>query len=354
MANIIPLLFKLYTILNRKLTFHKYIDLNTLENSYYLYEAHKLGVSSNIIMDNVLQLTNRNEVYNIWRSGTDLDGLGSLHVSGDKVYCYSMFEKSNIPTPNHMVLKSGDYKNAIVFKKRIKSPVVIKPARDTGDSKGVFVRPETLSEIYWAVNCAGAYGKEIIVEEYFRGTNYRLLFCKGQFLGASARVPASIVCDGAHSINELIILSNRGRRRIGDILPYETVSRPILYEIRITRQVKKVIGRQGLRLISVGAKGDLVQLHETCHWLYGGQYFDVTDEISPVLVDACRKSVEAIGIKLAGVDLIAQDIKDPKRGTYVINEINTTPALLIHYEVQNQEKRRDVARMILESMFHLK
>jgi len=72
------------------------------------------------------------------------------------------------------------------------------------------------------------------------------------------------------------------------------------------------------------------------------------------LVDACRKSVEAIGIKLAGVDLIAQDIKDPKRGTYVINEINTTPALLIHYEVQNQEKRRDVARMILESMFHLK
>lgn len=354
MPNIIPILFKLYTIFNQKLKFHKHIDLNKLENSYYLHEAYKLGISNNVIMDNVVQLRNGNEVYNIWRSGTDLDGLGSLHVSGDKAYCYSVFEKGNIPTPKHIILKSGDFKNAIAFKKRIKSPVVIKPARDTGDSKGVFVRPETFSEIYWAVNSAGAYGKEIIVEEYFTGTNYRLLFCKGQFLGASARVPASIVCDGFHSVKELIILANKERRQIGDILPYEAIKRPILYEVRITRQLKKVVRRQGLRLSSIVGRANVIQLHETCHWLYGGQYLDVTDDISTVLVDVCRKSAEAVGIKLAGVDLIAQDIKDPKKGTYVINEINTTPALLIHYEVQNQEKRRDVARMILEAMFHLK
>jgi cyanophycin synthetase len=353
MLNTLPILFKLCTIFSQKLAFYKHIDLNKLENSYYIKEAQKLGINSNIIMDNVLQLRKGDEVYNIWQSGTDLDGLGSLHVSGDKAYCYSMFEKIGIPTPKHAIFKSGDYKSAIDFKNRMKSPIVIKPARDTGDSKGVFIKPETFREIFRAVNIAGAYGREILVEKYFEGTNYRLLFCKGRFLGASARVPASIVCDGFHSIKEMIVLANKGRLQIGDIFGYEALERPILYEIRITRQLKKVIRKQGLRLSSIVGNGRVVQLHDTCHWLYGGQYLDVTDEISPVLVDVCRKGAEAIGIKLAGVDMIAQDIKEPREETYVINEINTTPALLIHYEVQNQEKRRNVARMILETMFHL-
>jgi D-alanine-D-alanine ligase-like ATP-grasp enzyme len=54
------------------------------------------------------------------------------------------------------------------------------------------------------------------------------------------------------------------------------------------------------------------------------------------------------------VDLIARDIRNPKEGTYVINEINTSPALLVHYEVQNQEKMRPVAKEILRTIFNSK
>ena len=69
------------------------------------------------------------------------------------------------------------------------------------------------------------------------------------------------------------------------------------------------------------------------------------------MVELGRKAVQVIGIKWAGVNLIARDIRNPKEGTYVINEVNTSPAPLIHYEVQNQDRMRPVAREILKMMF---
>ena len=351
--HVAPLFFRVLVRAQKRIQTKHKVKFDKLENSYYLFEGEKLGINTKIIMDDVLQLSKGHEVYNIWHSGTDFDGWGSLHIAGDKVHCYSMLKKAGIPVPRHVVLKSGDYKNAIAFKKQINVPIVIKPARDTGDGSGVFIKPESNLATLFAVNCSGAYGKEVIVEEYFEGTNYRLLYCKGRFVGASSRIPAFVVGDGMHSISELITNLNKGRREIGDLEPYDPTTRPVLYRIAISRSLKKLVNRQGLKLNSIPGKGVVVRLQDICHWLYGGQYWDVTDTISTDLIEIGKEAVQAVGVKLAGVDLIAKDIIDPKEGSYVVNDINTTPAVLVHYEAQNRDKIRPVARDILKIMFGL-
>lgn len=82
-----------------------------------------------------------------------------------------------------------------------------------------------------------------------------------------------------------------------------------------------------------------------------GSYWDVTEDICPDLANAGAKLAKALGIRLAGVDIIAEDIRHCDAGNYVLNEINTTPALLVYYEVQNRDKCRPVAELILDRLF---
>jgi len=326
-------------------------DFLKVDYSYYENETIEFGIESRILKNNVLQLRKGEKVQNIWKSFTDLDGEASLMIAGDKPLCNYMLKEAGIPVPEYVVLPRGDFFGAIRFKKNVNSDIVIKPARDTGDSKGVFIKPNSIFSIWYAVNYTGAFGREIIVEKFFQGLNYRLLFCKGRFLGASARIPASLKGDGIHSVRELIQIANIGRQKQGRYLKYTPETRPILYEIEITKDLIKLLKKQGFKINSIPEKDEIIMLQEICHWLKGGEYHDVTGIVSQKLVNICHKAVDILGVKLAGVDVIAKDIQNPEDSTFVINEVNTSPGLLVHYEVQNQQQMRPVAKEIIKSMF---
>ncbi len=326
-------------------------DILPLEYSYYMHEAQHLGIKAVLLENNVLQLRKNGVVQNIWRSYTDLDGEASLKIAGDKAFCSSILKQQGVPVPDYTVLKSGDYHGALLFKQRVNAPIAIKPARNTGDSKGVFLKPDTPFSIRYAVTYAGLYGPEIIVERFFEGTNYRLLFCKGKFLAASSRNPAAVVGDGVHTVSELITIANKGRKNNGKCIGYDPLTRPILYKIPVPRAMAGLVKKQGFSPGSIPPQDTHVRLQDICHWLYGGEYHDVTDDISPDFIALGKRIVDILGIKLAGIDLIAEDIGRAEQGSYVINEVNTTPGLLVHYEVQNRNKVRPVARDIMDVMF---
>jgi len=327
-------------------------DITQLESSYYIHEAQALGVQASILDNNVLQLRRNGAVQNIYRAFTDLDGEGTLMIAGDKVFCSSMLRRHGIPIPESVVLKSGDHRGAAEFRRRIGAPIVIKPAKNTGDSKGVFIRPDSGFAIWRAVNLAGQFGNEILAERFHEGTNYRLLFCRGKFLAASSRNPARVVGDGIHTVRELIHRANAGRLPTArEITAYDPATRPILYRIPVTGELRALVKRQGFSMNSIPQEGKVVMLQDICHWLYGGEYLDVTDEVSPDFIELGKKVVDILGIKLAGIDLIAQDIRVARPGKFFVNEVNTSPALLVHYEVQNRREMRPVAREIIRSMF---
>lgn len=322
-----------------------------LEYSYYLHEAPGLGIQTCILDNNILQLRKNGSVQNIFHAFTDLDGEASLMIAGDKIFCNSLLRRQGIPVPDHAVLRSGDYRGAAEFQRKCGAPVVIKPAKNTGDSRGVCIDPATPFALWRAVNHAGMFGREILVEKFCEGTNYRLLFCRGSFLAASSRDPARVIGDGAHTVRALIDLANAGRMENGRLVEYDPNTRPILYKIPVTKGLAGLLKRQGLTLDSVPLKGEEVSVQDICHWLYGGSYHDVTDEVSPDFIALGKKVVDLLGIKLAGIDLIARDIRTALPGTYVINEVNTSPGILVHYEVQNRHKVRPVAREIIRAMF---
>jgi len=327
-------------------------DFSPVHYSYYLQHTPEFGVEHKLLSNNVLQLRKGKNVQNVYLgSFLDFDGRATLMIASDKVLCSTMLKEAGIPVPRHAVLPSGDYRNAMAFKRTINGPIVIKPARHTADGIGVFLRPESSASIWYAAHCAALYGEEMVVEEYFEGTNYRLLFCEDRFLSACARLPSCVVGDGIRTIRELIAMENRGRRKQGDYLPYSRETRPILYEILISPDLKRQLRKQGYTLKSIPHKGDKVFLQDVCHWFRGGRYEDVTDILSSEFVRVGRRAADVLGIKFAGVDLIAKDITRPAPGTYAINEVNTSPSLLIHYEVQNQANLRPVAREILSMMF---
>ncbi|WP_028575397.1 hypothetical protein [Desulfonatronovibrio hydrogenovorans] len=330
----------------------KSADLLELIHSYYEYEARVLNLNYEICKSKIVQITDGRTAFNFSGSYTDFDGKPTMILAGDKEYSYSVMDKNNIPVPRHQFIKNGDFRSALAFRKNPEELVVIKPARDTGDSTGVFVGLKNTAEIVISMFKAGLYGKDVLVEEFVHGTNYRLLFFKGKLLSACSRIPARVVGDGNSTISQLIDQTNFGRMEQGVVVRYRPDSRPLRYKIKIDQQLKETIARQGFKLDSVPEKDVIVHLQNICHWLKGGEYYDVSDRIAPEIIQTCAKAVACLGVKLAGVDVIAQDISDPCKG-YVINEVNTTPCLLVHYEVQNRDMVKPVLNFILMDTFGL-
>jgi cyanophycin synthetase len=350
---LIKVIYKIQSYIKNRIKRNKNRSALTMYNSYYLIAADQLKITTKIFDNLILQFRKEDKVMNIWSAWTDLDGEPTLMIAGDKPLCYDLLQAHNIPIPNYKVLKNGDYKGALHFKRECNSPVVIKPARNTGDSAGVFVKLQKNTDILYAVLSASALSDEIIIEKFVGGINYRLLFCRGEFLAASSRIPRYIIPDGVHNIRYLITKENKTRLKNGLYLKFSDHKRPIKYKIPIDKETNQILKEQGYTLQSIPQKNTKVPLQRICHWFYGGEYYDVSTEISDEIIEICKSAVSILGIKLAGVDIIAKDIRNVTEGSFVINEVNTTPALLVHYEVQNQERMRPVAQDILKSMFDL-
>lgn len=345
---------KVKNYLNREKKKGKEKAITEMINSYYQLAAKELDITTRVFDKNIIQFRRGEKVKNIWHSWTDLDGEASLMIAGDKPLCYSLLREENIPVPNYRVIKAGDYRGAKDFREKNNCAIVIKPARNTGDTAGVFVKLTKNIDIWWAVHSAGAFCNEIIVEEYFEGLDYRLLFCDGKFVAASSRVPCYIIADGKRTIRDIIKEDNKNRLPIGKYYKFGEMKRPIRYQITLNRKSINVLKDQGYSLKSIPPKMSRIDLQSTCDWIYGGEYYDVSTEISSQLVEICKNAVLKAGIKLAGVDIIAKDIKEVRNGSFIINEINTTPAIWLHYEMINQDKLRPVAVDILKAMFNIR
>ncbi|MCE9616605.1 MAG: hypothetical protein K8T26_20205 [Lentisphaerae bacterium] len=326
-------------------------DFTPVTYSYYLREAERLGITPTLLPNAVLRLEHHGRIRNLYHSYSDFDGDGSLRIAGDKVLCSTLLQRAGVPVPAFTVLAAGDWRGALAFQQRVGTEIVIKPAGNTGDSLGVCIKPPGRRAVRRAVFEAGALCPQVLVETFVEGTNYRLLFCNHRFLAAAARLPACVVGDGSHTVSDLIARANAGRLPTGEYHAFDAKARPLLYRIVVDRDVREALRAQGYTPQSIPPAGQRVRLQSICHWLRGGEYRDVTDDVHPALVEAGRQATLATGIKLAGVDLIARDIRDPSPGSFAINEVNTTPGVLVHYEVQNQDKLRPVCREILKEMF---
>jgi cyanophycin synthetase len=110
----------------------------------------------------------------------------------------------------------------------------------------------------------------------------------------------------------------------------------------------------GLSLRSVPARDAEVTVKGVAN--YGGEADTETvrGEIGAGLREQAARAAAALGVRLAGVDVITRDpTKSLDECGGVVNEVNTTPGLHFHYQVHNQAAMMPVAVPILRVLLGL-
>ena len=221
-------------------------------------------------------------------------------------------------------------------------PVVIKPT-DGSFGRGVVANITTDSELRHALDYVRneLNEKDIIVEKYIDGNDYRLYIVDDQVVGAILRVPPNITGDGINSIEALIDIKNEERKlnpRLATTL------------IKIDKELVDYIGRYGYTLQSIPDKGEKIYLSDKCNISIGGDPIDVLDDLSDEIKQLAVDALCAIpGLVHGAVDLMIEKDEDGTEKGYII-ELNPTAQLGgILFPLKGQP--RDVPKAIIDYYF---
>jgi len=270
----------------------------------------------------------------------------NLRVSCDlsvyKNMTHHVLEAANVPVPKQVEI------NRIEQLKKIKIPApwVIKPLFEYG-GKNVVVDIKSQNKLLKITGKLLKKYKSLLIEEFIEGEDFRLLILDNHFLGAVKRVPAQIKGDGVRTIKELIEYSNQyERKKIADS------AKTYLKPIPIDSELEFCLKKQDLDLNSIPTKDKAVYLRKNANVSTGGEAHDMTEIVHPRNIKLAIKAVQALGLKLGGVDFITKNISRPiKENNGKITEINSLPSLWIH-RFPNVGKGRNVAEKILDYLLN--
>ena len=275
-------------------------------------------------------------------SVTDRTGLVAAELAGDKAQAKALLEAIGCPVAKGAVARTAD--EAVLAASRLKAPLVIKPL-DGNHGRGVTTGLRDEDALRAAFALAIAHSRRVIIEEELPGRDHRVLVVDGKVVAVAERIPAHVVGDGVSTVNELVATVNADPRR-GE--GHEAM----LTRIRLDdAAAADILSRQGLAVDSIPAKGRTVALRTAANLSSGGTAVDRTDQIHPDNAAIARRAALAVGLDVAGIDLLAPDIRRSVRDTGGgIVEVNAAPGLRMHLE-PSEGQARDVAEPILRMIY---
>ncbi|PUA19395.1 cyanophycin synthetase [Glaciimonas sp. PCH181] len=268
---------------------------------------------------NLVQLGYGARQRRIWTAETDQTSAIAESISSDKDLTKSLLQSCGVPTPEGRIVESAE--DAWEAAEDIGLPVVVKPT-DANHGRGVFIDLNTRAEIETAYACALEEGSGVIVERFIRGNEHRLLIVGGKLAAAARGEPLSVIGNGTSTILELIDSQLNSDPRRGEL--EEHPLSPIILEQEPTIQME--LERQGYSSTSIPTAEKSVLIQRT-----GNVCIDVTAKVHPSVAAAAALAARIVGLDIAGVDLVAEDISRPldqQRGAIV--EVNAGPGLLMH------------------------
>ncbi|GEM47863.1 cyanophycin synthetase [Deinococcus cellulosilyticus] len=272
---------------------------------------------------------------------TSLTSSLAVEAACDKDLTKSLLQKTGIPVPEGKVVRSLE--GALKVAHELGYPLVTKPL-DGNHGRGVTLDVSSDETLEWGFEQARLHSEEVILEQQFRGRDYRILVVGGKLVAAAERVPAHVVGDGVHTIEELMERVNRDPRR-GE--GHEKV----LTRLTMDDLVVHHLARAGFAPVSVPAESEVVFLRETANLSTGGTAIDRTDEVHPENRRMFERAARSVGLDVAGLDVIAPDISKPIRKTGGgIIEVNACPGFRMHLE-PSEGTPRNVAAPVMDLLF---
>lgn len=279
----------------------------------------------------------------IWATVTSETSNIAVDVASNKELTNRLMHEIGIPVPRSMVVATAD--EAVAAASRLRYPVVIKPL-DGNHGRGVFINlanEEEVREFFPSARAESRNGR-IIVETFIEGRDYRVLVVNNHVVAVAERVPAHVIGDGVHTIQQLIEITNQDPRRgVGH--------EKILTRISVDSQTMEVLERAGQTLETIPEAGELVQLKLTGNMSTGGTSIDRTDDIHPDNVEIARQAAMVVGLDIAGIDFIIDDIAVSAResGGGIV-EVNAGPGFRMHTH-PTEGHPRHVGRAVVDMMY---
>ena len=287
---------------------------------------------------NLVQLGHGCKQRRIWTAETDQTSAIAESISRDKDLTKTLLQSCGVAIPEGRIVDSPA--DAWEAAEDIGLPVVVKPS-DANHGRGVFIDLNTQAEVETAYKAALEEGSSVLVERFIRGNEHRLLIVGGKLAAAARGEPIFVVGDGVSTISQLIDVVNMDPRR-GDL--EEHPLNPVILDREPAARLE--LERQGLTADSVPPNGKKVLLLRN-----GNVAIDVTDQVHPSVAATAALAARVVGLDIAGVDLVAEDISRPlAEQRAAIVEVNAGPGLLMHLK-PSEGTPRPVGQAIVEHLF---
>lgn len=300
--------------------------------------AEERGIPSIRLSEgNLVQLGYGAKQRRIWTAETDQTSAIAETISRDKDLTKSLLRSAGVPTPEGRTVTSPD--DAWEAAQDIGLPVVVKPI-DGNHGRGVFINLYTQQEIEAAYAVAIDEGSEVLVERHIIGDEHRLLVVGNKVVAAAKGETVWVTGDGEHTVHELIQIQINSDPRRG------TAEECPLNPVRIDSAVELELARQQLTGTSITSLDQKVLIQSN-----GNVAFDVTDLVHPDIAHQVALAARVVGLEIAGVDLVAQDISRPMaEQNAAIVEVNAGPGLLMHLKPASG-KPQPVGKEIANHLF---
>ena len=282
----------------------------------------------------------------VWNHWVPLDDAVRLRFALDKPLCHKTLRDAGVPVPEHVEFTADDLSRGEEFLSAGTVPCVVKPAGAFGGS-GITTGVRDVRQLQRAVLRARRTSERLLLERQAAGWVHRMLYLDGRLLDVVRRHPPSVTGDGSSTVAELVAGENRRRMNAARDGP------PWL--LRIDLDSIFTLQAHGLTPRSVPARGATVTVKTSVSQNRADENEHVARaRVSDDLVAEGRRAVDALGLRLAAVEIVTPDAERAlAQAGGVVIEVNGTPGLHYHYEIREPSKGVRVAVPILRTLLGL-
>jgi GNAT-family acetyltransferase (TIGR03103 family) len=243
----------------------------------------------------------------------------------DKATTHRVLRQAGLRVPAQIHVEDEEQARAFMDKY---GSVVVKPARGE-QGAGISVDVHDHDALDKAIDEARGVCDNVLLEEYVKGDDLRIIVIGEEVVAAAVRKPAQIVGNVSDTVRTLI---DKQSRRRAAATGGES-------HIPLDRETERCIAEAGYSLDSVLPENKRLVVRKTANVHTGGTIHDVTPELHPELRKAAIDAARAIDIPVTGLDFIVPAVNQPD---YTIIEANERPGLANHEPQPTAERFIDL------------
>ena len=323
-----------------------YEDLHS-NQKIFIYEMLKRGIKVQILDEEkeIIKTSYKGHDELIIDRDSSIMPYSVSVLAGDKGFTKKNLIANGITVPIGETFLAKDIEYIKKAFEVLDCPVVVKPVFGS-HGFDVYTNLKTGDEVEEAArkiirNCGEE--RKLLIEEYFKASEYRVFVTKRGDYAVLLRDPAHVYGDGVNTIKYLI--EDENYRRMN---PRTNA----LCEILVDEELIKYLDNQGLYLESIPKQGEKVYLRPNSNVAMGGVCEDYTDRVHPSVINICMKVLDAFpGLPYVGVDFMTNSIEEEQNDfSYRIIEINTVPGIHMHFRPAIG-KSQNIAKYIVDMIY---